>query len=286
MAADLFSPERGSKPFDVRSEAVSCETCHGPASQWIRSHTRPDLTRAQKGIDGLRDLTHFYNRANACVACHQVLEPKLIAAGHPELLFELDGQTSAMPRHWTERDNHFRLKGWLTGQAAALREVTAQLIEQRKTGAIAPQTYNQWQALLWLVGRASPEHKVAQVTTNAAGNADVLVALHRTADELALQSAAQTLEIPERLGLFRTLLRTAEEFQNAPQGDLIWGTRAERHALALDRISRSIDRKIAEAWELPLVSLFELVQARADFNGKSYAERLKEIENALNQVDL
>ncbi|MGZ8938209.1 MAG: hypothetical protein ACXW32_03245, partial [Limisphaerales bacterium] len=90
----------------------------------------------------------FYNRANACVACHQVLDPRLLAAGHPELIFELDGQTSAMPRHWLEKDEQYRQKGWLTGQAAALREVTAQMTGQAKTGPVAPSTFFQWQSLL------------------------------------------------------------------------------------------------------------------------------------------
>ncbi len=91
-------------------EAVSCESCHGPASEYLRSHTRPDLNRAQKATDGLRDLTVLYNRANACVACHQAIDPALLQAGHPELIFELDGQTTAMPRHWRERDPTIRPK--------------------------------------------------------------------------------------------------------------------------------------------------------------------------------
>jgi hypothetical protein len=283
LAAELLPG--GTKNFNVHAEAVSCETCHGPAQQWIRSHTRPDLTRAQKGVDGLRDLTHFYNRANACVACHQVLEPKLIAAGHPELIFELDGQTSAMPRHWTEKDKYFRTKGWLTGQAAALREVTAQLMEQRKAGSVAAQTFNQWQSLLWLISRTVPENKIATITTNAAARIDELNALHRAADELALRSAAQDLELPERLTMFRSLLRAASEFQNVKQGDLLWAIRAERHALALDRLSRSIDPEISKSWEPSLAALFELVQARPDFDGKKYAERLVEIQKALTRFE-
>ena len=284
LPAELLRSEDG-KSFDVRSEAVSCETCHGPAKDWIRSHTRPDLTRAQKGVDGLRDLMMFYNRANACVACHQVLEPKLIAAGHPELLFELDGQASAMPRHWAEKDKYFRVKGWLTGQAAALRESTAQLAEQRKAGPIAPHTFQQWQSLLWLVSRTLPEHKIASVTTNAAANADELTALHRAANELALQSATQNHELPERLSLLRALLRTESEFETAKPGEVVWATRAERHALAVDRLSRSTDREISESWEVPLAALFELVQSRADFNGKKYAERLEEIQKALARFE-
>jgi RNase P subunit RPR2 len=283
LAADLLPA--GATNFNVHAEAVSCETCHGPATQWIRSHTRPDLTRAQKEVDGLRDLTQIYNRANVCVACHQVLQPGLIAAGHPELLFELDGQTSAMPRHWAEKDKYFRAKGWLTGQAAALREVTAQVIEQRKAGSVAPQTFNQWQSLLWLAGRTWPERTIATITTNAVANADELNTLHRAADEVALQSAAQNLELPERLTIFRSLLRAASEFENVEKGDLLWATRAERHALALDRLSRSIDREISKSWEPSLPAVFELVQSRPDFDGKKYAEHVSQIEKTLSRFE-
>src|SRR5690606_36199197 len=95
------------------AEAVSCETCHGPAGNYLRSHTRQDLTRAQKALDGLRDLTILYNRANNCVACHQVLDSSLLAAGHPELIFELDGQSAAMPRHWKDGATNTHAAAWL-----------------------------------------------------------------------------------------------------------------------------------------------------------------------------
>jgi hypothetical protein len=286
LAENSLPPaENAGKVFSVHTEAVSCESCHGPAKEWIRSHTRPDLTRAQKGLDGLRDLTLFYNRANACVACHQVIDPKLLAAGHPELLFELDGQTSAMPRHWKEREKDFRVKGWLAGQAAALREVTAQLTEQRKRNSVAAQTFNQWQSLLWTIGRTLPENKIANVATNAAANVDALNDLHRAADELARQAATPTNDLPETLRLFRLLLRAAPEFQDVKEPEVIWAMRAERHALALDRLSRSIDPEIAGSWEQPLAALFELVQSRSDFNGKNYAERLKQIEKQLSRFE-
>src|SRR5262245_36501953 len=118
----------------VVSEAVSCESCHGPAEKYIRSHTRKDLNRAEKLLDGLRDLTILYNRANSCVACHQVVPSELLEAGHPELLFELDGQAAAMPRHWREREGNTHAAAWVTGQAAALRELTWQLIDEVKGG--------------------------------------------------------------------------------------------------------------------------------------------------------
>ena len=55
------------------SEGVSCESCHGAAENWLRSHTRTDYTRADRTTAGVRDLQNLYVRANTCVACHQVI---------------------------------------------------------------------------------------------------------------------------------------------------------------------------------------------------------------------
>ena len=71
-------------------------------------------------LAGLRDLKHLYVRANSCVACHQTVEPALLAAGHPELLFELDGQAVAEPKHWREKGDWHGPKAWLVGQAVVV----------------------------------------------------------------------------------------------------------------------------------------------------------------------
>jgi hypothetical protein len=90
-------------PDALVSEGVSGGSCHGPAEAWLRSHTRSDLTHADRVASGMRDLRSLYHRANACVACHQTLEPEIVAVGrHPVLYFELDGQAHSQPKHWRE----------------------------------------------------------------------------------------------------------------------------------------------------------------------------------------
>ena len=108
------------------TESVSCESCHGAAGGWLRGHTRPDWTYATRVGAGMRDLKSFYVRANTCVACHQNLDPDIVAAGHPELVFELDGQSAAQPRHWSDPEDSGP-RAWLTGQAVALRELSWRL---------------------------------------------------------------------------------------------------------------------------------------------------------------
>ena len=60
------------------SDGVSCENCHGPAENWIRSHTRKDYTHADRINAGMRDLQNLYVRANTCVACHQNVDADIL----------------------------------------------------------------------------------------------------------------------------------------------------------------------------------------------------------------
>ena len=82
------APERlmaGVKPI----HGVNCEVCHGPAEKWVRFHTRPDVTHAQRVAAGMRDLSPPAQRANACAGCHLHLPAGLQTAGHPELRYEV-----------------------------------------------------------------------------------------------------------------------------------------------------------------------------------------------------
>lgn len=264
----------------IQTEAVSCESCHGPARDWIRSHTRKDLNRSEKGIDGLRDLLSFYNRANSCVACHQVIDPKLLAAGHPELIFEMDGQTRAMPPHWTDKDPSYKGKSWLSGQAVALRELTAQVIEQQKVGTIAPPTFHQWQAALWIIARAFPQNRMFASDTNLITDIQRLTQLHRDADSLAMQTSIQLPENPRTL--MTRLSATRGDF-SSPLSPLIASHRAERLALAIDRLANATGLRpdLNESIE----ELFTLVQSRPDFVPAKFAESLQILASKLRSTE-
>ena len=80
----------------------------------------------------MRELRDPYHRANACVACHQNIEPAIVnVSKHPSLLFELDGQTQSEPKHWREAAGHDGVQTWFVGQAVALREMSAALRDGR-----------------------------------------------------------------------------------------------------------------------------------------------------------
>ena len=107
------------------SEGVSCESCHGPAEKWIRSHTRTDYSHADRAMSGMRDLQNLYVRANTCVACHQFVSQSLLTAGHPALIFELDSQCVSEPKHWQEATNWNGAQAWLVGAPTVLAVLLA-----------------------------------------------------------------------------------------------------------------------------------------------------------------
>ena len=139
------------RPGVKLSEGVSCESCHGPAENWLRGHTRPDWSHENRTTAGMRDLKDLYQRANTCVACHQTVELSLLKAEHPELIFEMDGQTVSEPRHWREATNFNGGQAWLVGQAVALRELSWQM---GREGTNDAKLNARWQAAKWLIQKA------------------------------------------------------------------------------------------------------------------------------------
>src|SRR3954454_11671335 len=90
-------------PDKSRSDGVACEACHGPAEGWLGPHTKPDSHDASVRA-GMTDTKKLDIRAKTCLACHlgaagQDVDHELIAAGHPDLAFELDTFTAAQPAH-------------------------------------------------------------------------------------------------------------------------------------------------------------------------------------------
>ncbi len=127
-------------PEKSRSDGVACEACHGPAGDWLGSHlqvknntpaelTKTHLDSVQKGMI---DTKRLDVRARMCLACHlgtgdQVVNHNMIAAGHPDLAFELDTFTVGQPAHHREPRSAPgnvlpRVRAWAVGQSVALAE--------------------------------------------------------------------------------------------------------------------------------------------------------------------
>jgi len=75
----------------------------------------------------MRNLRDLAVRSHTCLNCHVGTEEKsvdhqMIAAGHPDLTFELNLFSAVMPRHWNESDEvaWFGTKEWAVGQGMQL----------------------------------------------------------------------------------------------------------------------------------------------------------------------
>lgn len=114
------SPERS------LSDGVACEACHGSAVKWLGPHTQAH-SHAESVRLGMNDTKDLVIRAKTCLGCHlgrgeQVVDHEMIAAGHPDLAFELDTFTFAQPAHHREPRPADRARAWAVGQSTALAE--------------------------------------------------------------------------------------------------------------------------------------------------------------------
>lgn len=101
--------EKKGREFDI-SEGVTCENCHGPASGWLGPHTLRNWKHEQSVANGMTDTKNLKQRSSQCLSCHigtaeKQVDHEMIAAGHPDLVFELDSYSAVMPAHWKKSDD-------------------------------------------------------------------------------------------------------------------------------------------------------------------------------------
>ncbi|HEY2253423.1 MAG TPA: multiheme c-type cytochrome [Planctomycetaceae bacterium] len=106
-----WSPHDTRKPeLELLESGVSCESCHGPSSNWDGPHRNPEFR--QKSIEekmklGMNDVRDPVRRAQLCYSCHignadegRVVTHEMYAAGHPPLpSIEVETFIAAMPAH-------------------------------------------------------------------------------------------------------------------------------------------------------------------------------------------
>jgi hypothetical protein len=259
------------------TEGVSCVSCHGMPAGWIRGHSRPDWTHADRVAAGMRDLKDLYGRANTCIACHQNVDPAIVAVGrHPALIFELDGQTQDEPRHWI--DDPAGAQAWFVGQAVALREVSWSLLNGRADPARSGPA---WQGLVWLLSRSGLDFRLAPLDSSAP-TASVLASSVETADQLA-RRAAQAWEPQFAGSVLRRLAATQGDFLATGTAPLEQACRAERLVLALDRLlaaTPAAQRPAGASAELD--RLFRLAQSQPDFDPAAFAGELGRFASTLS----
>jgi hypothetical protein len=123
------SSDQRAQTFELE-DGVSCESCHGPASGWLGPHTLRDWPHEKSVQLGMYDNRNLIKRSEKCLSCHlgtadKFVDHEMIAAGHPDLTFELSYFTFYMPQHWKtpeQNDVWRRVQSWGVGQAVQLRE--------------------------------------------------------------------------------------------------------------------------------------------------------------------
>jgi hypothetical protein len=254
---------------------VSCESCHGPAENWLRFHTRPDVNFQQIVSAGLRDMNDIYGRANVCVACHLNLDEPIRKAGHPELHFELDGQAMAQPPHYIDARPSLGPRSWLTGQAAALRELSWKLAAKREESLAA-----RWKALVWLLRKTEPGRQGLPETQDFA-------TMQTAADNLARQAAGATWTKDEVTKLLKSYISVRAEFSAPKSNKAELQRRAEVLVPAIDRLWRALKKESdldATAFEPALDAANLLSHDREDFEPTRFAAALQELELAFGRV--
>jgi len=266
-------------------EGVTCESCHNSAASWLRSHTRPDYTYSDRVESGLRDLRNTYVRADTCVKCHQVIAPELVKAGHPALIFELDGQDASEPRHWMEKDSWFGGKAWLVGQLVALTQVSQDIRNANADPAVVADQA----ALVWVL---------KQVPGIDSGNltADRTAAVSAWSHQLAETVSGQAWTNARTRETLVALAGTAQSFHDTSLGQAVLAARAQRLVLALDRLFKATNplppsspmKPLAPQPPLPggieLSALFDEVQDPVSFEPGKFASSLQKFADVVGSA--
>ena len=266
------------------SEGVSCENCHGPAESWLRAHTRPDWSREDRVHAGMRDLKNLYVRANTCVACHQNVDSDLQQAGHPELIFELDGQAVSQPRHGRRSMDKPGPQIWLVGQAVALREMSWQLAREKSP---SDKLADRAAGLFWLVQAASKaEVQWPQIEPNAfAPGADQMQKIQLWSDQFAkgVSEFRWSEELTRKC--LSLLAGTGGAFGETRIPAPLHARRAERLVLGLDRLVTGLGNAAADpALSRALDRLFDAAQSLPDFDPNKFADNLNEFHTGVSRI--
>jgi hypothetical protein len=132
--------DQRARTFDL-TDGVGCENCHGPASAWLGPHTTRGWNFDKSTELGMYNTRDLVKRTEKCLTCHlgtqeKTVDHELIAAGHPDLYFELDSFMSVMPAHWKEvsKDPWFGVRALAVGQAVQLREQLRRVARESQGG--------------------------------------------------------------------------------------------------------------------------------------------------------
>ncbi len=319
-ALDVPEAERA-RTFDA-SDGVSCENCHGPASNWLGPHTTKGWTHQQSVDAGMYDDRELIHRSEKCLGCHQgtpqkVVDHEMIAAGHPDLYFELASFSAVMPKHWQEKekdDPWADVRALAVGQAVQLREQLKRFARYAQSPS-APEfsvmdcfachhsltaAQDSWQQELGYQNR-----KPGSLTLNLSGatllalfgNSDAdyqrlttelirLAAKPTTPDPQAIEAADR---VAQRIATMKfDPASTLAMLKHASSSDFVanLGERsAEQIAMALDSLfvaySQIAKVENAAALREAIHGLFKLVEDPSSYNAPKFAQQMRVVNGLL-----
>jgi Cytochrome c554 and c-prime len=252
------------------NRGVSCEACHGPGEKWLRFHTRPDATHAQRVASGMRDLSQPAQRGNTCAGCHLHLPAGLQAAGHPELRFELARQIAEMPPHWTGDTPMDAPRSWIAGQAVSLRELAWRVQKSPDEGVTA-----RIAALHWIL-RQTESGKSALPE-----NTDDLGALRTSANRLAnsVPKTRWTESLVKKQ--IQTICENAPMFRDAAQDPVLMRRRAEVIVPAVRALSIALGGSKGGKLDEVIRGMDDQLRSPVSFTPATFASLLESVPAVL-----
>jgi hypothetical protein len=161
------------------------------------------------------DVRSVTKRTEKCLSCHlggeeKFVDHEMIAAGHPDLFFELDSFSAVMPRHWKEpadtgqSDPWYAVRELTTGEAVQLRESMLRLAS-RSRGKTWPE-YSEMQCYAchhsltapeqsWRQARGYPDRRPGDPPWNASRYAVFREVVHQVDEPDAGQLDAQISQL-------------------------------------------------------------------------------------------
>ena len=208
-------------PDKSRSDGVACEACHGAAEAWLGPHTKPNSHEASVKA-GMTDTKRLDIRAKTCLACHlgaagQDVDHELIAAGHPDLAFELDTFTAAQPAHHRPPSQNMRHRAWAVGQTVGLAEAMRLIQTHEKawpefSDLECYQCHHDLRAESWRIQRGYAGRKPGSLQINM-GRLDMVRALVTAAapdERAAFDAAASRLNVNTPIAAAKAMERIAD----------------------------------------------------------------------------
>ncbi len=146
LACHALDAPPAERARNFTAEGVSCEACHGPATGWLGYHVTKDARHDESVRRGMYDTKDVVKRTERCLTCHlgtseKFVDHEMIAAGHPDLVFDLEAFSAAMPRHWREPgegDAFTGVRTFAVGQLVQLRAALDRLARRVK-GPVWPE---------------------------------------------------------------------------------------------------------------------------------------------------